>query len=78
MQYAGGIVILYASPTREDLSNFLTSQDALYSGRLEDTESRDPSPVNRLDDLILNRHKFTAFGDNMSDRLFGRYKSEAP
>ena len=55
MQYASGIVVLYASPAREDLANFLSPEDNLYSGWLKDAEERSPSKVNRLDDLIINR-----------------------
>jgi hypothetical protein len=31
------------------------------------------APINRLDDLAMNRHKFTLWGDSTFERLRERY-----
>ncbi|WP_423415863.1 hypothetical protein RLW55_05955 [Hyphomicrobium sp. B1] len=68
---AGGVVVFYASPTRGDLANFLTDED----NRLTDwvREASDGMPVNRLDDLAMNRAKFTAAGGSTWEQLEAKY-----
>lgn len=68
---AGGVVVFYASPIRDDLANFLTDED----NRLTDwvREASDNMPVNRLDDLAMNRAKFTASGDSTWEKLQRKY-----
>lgn len=68
---AGGVVVFYASPTRADLGNFLTEED----NRLTDwvAEMAREAPVNRLDDLAMNRAKFTASGGSTWEQLDKKY-----
>lgn len=68
---AGGVVVFYASPTHADLGNFLSDED----NRLTDwvREASQSMPVNRLDDLAMNRAKFTSSGDSTWEQLQTKY-----
>lgn len=68
---SSGVVVFYASPTRDDLGNFLTDDDNRVTGWVREVSER--MPVNRLDDLAMNRAKFTASGDSTWERLQQRY-----
>lgn len=66
-----GLVVFYASPARADLGNYLSEQD----GQLTDwvVEASSEAPVNRLDDLAMNRAKFTSNGDSTWEKLRAKY-----
>ncbi len=69
---SSGFTMFFASPKRADLRNFIDIESQHVSSWLEDSARN--APVNRMDDLVLNRHKFTWFGDSTWDRLFEKYQ----
>jgi spermidine synthase len=67
-----GVVLFYAAKaSAPDLVALLPAQSADLTNWV-DQASRE-SPVNRLDDLAMNRHKFTLLGDSTFDRLREKY-----
>lgn len=66
-----GVALFYASKTRGDLVNFLKPEAMQANGWIFEIGMQ--APVNRLDNLVMNRHKFTVFGDSTWDRLFDKY-----
>lgn len=62
-----GVVVFYASPTRGDLGNYLPAADIGLADWVR--EASEDMPVNRLEDLAMNRAKFTATGDSTWERL---------
>lgn len=66
-----GVVVFYASPTRADLANYLSEEDGMITVWVEDAAA--DAPVNRLDDLVMNRSKFTASGDSTWEKLRHKY-----
>ena|GEM_PF-6458469 len=67
-----GVVLFYASKSRGDLMNFMQEKAQLATSWISDIGMT--APVNRLDNLVMNRHKFTVFGDRTWDRLFEKYE----
>lgn len=68
---APGVALFYASKTRADLVNFLKPESMQANAWISEIGMQ--APVNRLDNLVMNRHKFTIFGDSTWDRLFDKY-----
>lgn len=66
-----GVALFYASKTRGDLVNFLKPESMQANAWIAEIGMQ--APVNRLDNLVMNRHKFTMFGDSTWDRLFDKY-----
>lgn len=66
-----GVVLFYASTARSDLVNFLSEEAGEQTAWINEVGMM--APVNQLDDLVMNRHKFTLFGDSTYDRLFKKY-----
>jgi hypothetical protein len=69
---SSGVVVFYASPTRDDLANFLTDDDNRLTNWVREVSAQ--APINRLDDLAMNRAKFTSSGDSTWERLQIRYR----
>lgn len=72
VEMSGGFVLYYATqeplPGWQDLGR---ESDPNMLGWME-ALSRDVS-VNRLDNLVMNRHKFTVLGDSTFERLREKY-----
>lgn len=66
-----GSIVLYASLSRTDMINELDPLSATASGWL--AEAAAFAPVNRLDDLVMNRTKFAAWGDSTWEQLREKY-----
>lgn len=66
-----GAVVFYASASRADLANGLDQLSAAASDWL--VEASVLAPVNRLDNLVMNRTKFAAWGDSTWERLRVKY-----
>ena len=65
-------VLFYAAKAAApDLVSMLPEQSAWVTTWVN-RDSRD-APVNRLDDLAMNRHKFTLLGDSTFERLREKY-----
>lgn len=73
MSMVSGVVLFHASPERTDLGNYLPEGDANLSDWVEQALLAMPVPVNRLNNLVMNRHKFTPWGDSTWERLFRKY-----
>lgn len=69
---SNGTVVFYASVDRADIINYLTPM-ADYLSEWVKTVS-DDTPINRLDNLVMNQYKFTLFGDSTWERLFSKYQ----
>jgi len=68
-----GVVLFYAAKAAApDLYPLLSEQSAWVTTWAKQA-SRE-SPVNRLDDLAMNRHKFTLWGDSTFERLQEQYR----
>ena len=65
------VTLFYASKTREGLLNFLPAETHGPNDWIKDFGMN--APVNRLDNLVMNRHKFSLFGDSNWERLFDKY-----
>lgn len=68
---SSGLVLFYASPTRSDLPNYLSPESQRLSSWLAEASAW--APVNRLDNLVMNRHKFTVWGDSTWERIQAKY-----
>lgn len=66
-----GAVVLYASPSRSNMANDLDPLSAAASEWL--AEASVLAPVNRLDNLVMNRTKFAAWGESTWERLRDKY-----
>lgn len=66
-----GAVVLYASPSRTDMANDLDPLSASASEWMSEASAL--APVNRLDNLVMNRTKFAAWGDSTWERLRDKY-----
>jgi spermidine synthase len=66
-----GAVVFYSSASRADLANGLDQLSAAASDWL--AEASVLAPVNRLDNLVMNRTKFAAWGDSTWERLRVKY-----
>lgn len=66
------VTLFYASKTRADMLNFLDKETLGPNGWIGEIGMS--APVNRLDNLVMNRHKFTLFGDSTWERLFDKYR----
>ncbi|MGD9668834.1 MAG: hypothetical protein AB7U75_07205 [Hyphomicrobiaceae bacterium] len=66
-----GAVVMYASPSRTDLVNDLDALSATATDWLKDASAL--APVNKLDDLAINRTKFVIWGDSTWERLRDKY-----
>jgi hypothetical protein len=66
-----GAVVLYASPSRTDMANDLDPLSAAASEWLAEASAL--APLNRLDNLVMNRTKFAAWGDSTWERLREKY-----
>jgi spermidine synthase len=67
-----GVILFYAAKAASpDLVAQLPEQSQYLTAWMEGG-SRD-IPINRLDDLVMNRHKFTLWGDSNFDRLREKY-----
>jgi spermidine synthase len=66
-----GVAVFYASKTRGDLVNFLKPEAMQTNAWIAEIGMQ--APVNRLDNLVMNRHKFSLFGDSNWERLFEKY-----
>lgn len=66
-----GAIVLYASPSKADMINDLDPLSASASEWM--SEASVLAPVNRLDDLVMNRTKFSAWGDSTWERLREKY-----
>lgn len=66
-----GVVVFYASPARADLGNYLSDEDGQLTAWVD--EASMDAPVNRLDDLAMNRAKFTTSGDSTWEKLRQKY-----
>lgn len=68
---SGGMAVFYASPTREDLSNFLPD----ISQALSDWLAAAPhdAPINTLDNLVMNRFRFNAKGDSDVENIAAKF-----
>ncbi len=64
-------VLFYASKSRWDMTDSLAEGSSQLTNWVAQVAAS--APVNRLDDLVMNRHKFTLFGDSTFDRLFSQY-----
>jgi spermidine synthase len=68
-----GVVLFYASAQRADLANFNSERGNEISGWMEEASAR--VPVNRLDNLVMNRHKFTLWGDSHWEQMYSKYRA---
>lgn len=68
-----GVVVLYASATRADLSNGLHVDSQRISEYLP--EAMPLIPLNRLDNLVMNRTKFNWWGDSRWEMLLKKYST---
>lgn len=66
-----GAVVLYASPSRADMVNDLDPLSVSASEWMSEASAL--AAVNRLDDLVMNRTKFAAWGDSTWERLREKY-----
>lgn len=66
-----GLVVFIASPGRNDLANFVRPE--MQSVRDWMSGASESYPVNSLNDLAMNRFKFTVTGDSTWEWLEGKY-----
>lgn len=66
-----GAIVLYASPSKAHMINDLDPLSASASEWM--SEASVLAPVNRLDDLVMNRTKFSALGDSTWEQLREKY-----
>lgn len=66
-----GAVVLYASASRTDMANDLDTLSAAASEWLAEASAL--APINRLDNLVMNRTKFASWGDSTWERLREKY-----
>jgi spermidine synthase len=67
------VALFYASATRDDLINYLPESAQRTNSWI--SEAGMMAPVNRLDNLVMNRHKFTVFGDSKYEMLSEKYRA---
>jgi predicted membrane-bound spermidine synthase len=68
-----GLVVFIASPGRNDLVDFVRPE--MQSVRDWMSGAAEAYPINSLNDLAMNRFKFTVTGDSTWERLEGKYSA---
>lgn len=68
-----GPVVFYASPTRADLRNDMAPESQRITEYMPDFTAF--IPVNRLDNLVMNRSKFDWWGDSRWEKLLSKYQN---
>lgn len=66
-----GLVVFIASPGRNDLVDFVSPE--MQSVRDWMSGASESYPINSLNDLAMNRFKFTVTGDSTWERLEQKY-----
>lgn len=67
------VMLFYANNSGEDLLGYMT-EDVQRTNKWI-VEAARQSPINRLDNLVMNRFKFTSFGDSTWERLSDKYSA---